>query len=147
MMQGRLKSGYVDDDNFHVINMFYKFKNVVFTLLLPKKKNKLRSLFQKMDRIAFFNLIKNVYFNSLFKHQNIIFTMPKSEIESSYSMKNILAKMGLSTTFNENANFKVMTSMKKFWVDDVVHKSFLMLTRREQELMKQLQYYLINLLK
>uniref|UniRef100_A0A0N5CH49 SERPIN domain-containing protein n=1 Tax=Strongyloides papillosus TaxID=174720 RepID=A0A0N5CH49_STREA len=110
---------YGGNKNFHIVKIPYTHSGSEFILILPKERNKLHSLLKKMDGKSLLKLIESTYY-----YKDVILTMPKFKVESSYSMKKVLTKMGLVTPFNENANFTGMTSTDKIKIDDVIHKVF-----------------------
>uniref|UniRef100_A0A0N5CH52 SERPIN domain-containing protein n=1 Tax=Strongyloides papillosus TaxID=174720 RepID=A0A0N5CH52_STREA len=119
MMNNRSLLIYGGDNDFHAVKMQY-WNCTEFFLILPKEKNKLHSLLKKMDGKGLLKLI-----NSANCYKSVILSMPKFKVESSHNMKNVLTKMGLSTPFNENANFTGITSTEEIWVDDIIQKVFI----------------------
>jgi serpin B len=50
--------------------------------------------------------------------------MPKFEFDSEFSLKDILAGMGMPVAFTEDADFSGMTGNPELFISDVVHKAF-----------------------
>uniref|UniRef100_A0A0N5B8F7 SERPIN domain-containing protein n=1 Tax=Strongyloides papillosus TaxID=174720 RepID=A0A0N5B8F7_STREA len=69
------------------------------------------------------NLLKLI--TSACCYRNVILTMLKFRVESLYSMKKVLTKMGLVTPFNDKSNFTGITSNVGFWFENIVQKVFI----------------------
>ena len=50
--------------------------------------------------------------------------MPKFEFESEFSLKEILAAMGMPVAFTANADFSGMTGSRNLLISEVIHKAF-----------------------
>ncbi len=56
---------------------------------------------------------------------HINLTMPKFEVESDFSLKQVLSDLGMPVAFSESeADFSGMNGKRDLFITDVVHKSF-----------------------
>ncbi len=56
--------------------------------------------------------------------RQVALAMPKFEFESSFSLKETLAMMGMPVAFSGGADFSGMTGNRDLFIADVVHKAF-----------------------
>ncbi|GAF83164.1 unnamed protein product, partial [marine sediment metagenome] len=56
--------------------------------------------------------------------KKVALTMPRFEFESSFSLREILAMMGMPVAFSGDADFSGMTGNRDLFIADVVHKAF-----------------------
>ena len=52
--------------------------------------------------------------------------IPKFEFDSSYSLRDILASMGMPAVFSTSADFSGMTGDRELFISDVIHKAFIL---------------------
>jgi serpin B len=58
------------------------------------------------------------------RYVQVALSMPKFEIESSMSLADALAAMGMPVAFSDDADFSGMTGSRDLTISDVVHKAF-----------------------
>ena len=58
------------------------------------------------------------------EHRQVTLTMPTFEFDSSFSLKEALAAMGMPVAFSGSADFSGMTGNRDLFIADVVHKAF-----------------------
>uniref|UniRef100_A0A0K0E2X0 SERPIN domain-containing protein n=1 Tax=Strongyloides stercoralis TaxID=6248 RepID=A0A0K0E2X0_STRER len=114
--QGKLLYG--SNENFHAIKIPYSNINSSFFLILPKERNMLYSLLNTFNSNVFLNLTHSI------KRQSVDFSMPKFKVESSQSWKDPLIKMGLTSAFDDSANFSFMSSKNNLKIDAVLQKVY-----------------------
>jgi len=56
--------------------------------------------------------------------RRVALTMPRFEFESSFSLKEALAAMGMPVAFSGSADFSGMTGNRDLFIADVIHKAF-----------------------
>lgn len=54
----------------------------------------------------------------------VLLTMPKFELESSFSLSEVLKALGMPSAFNGRADFSGMDGTRGLFIQDVVHKAF-----------------------
>jgi serpin B len=58
-------------------------------------------------------------------HEEIALTAPKFELESGFSLVDILAEMGMPIAFSDDADFSGMDGTRELFIGEVLHKSFI----------------------
>ncbi|MFC1690749.1 serpin family protein [Nanoarchaeota archaeon] len=107
---------YTEDDDFQILELPYKGKEVSMVIMLPKENN-----ISKLDKIDAEKLSE--WRNSL-REQQIILSMPKFKFETKYSMGKTLSDMGMPTAFSKDADFSGMDGTKLLMIDQVIHQAF-----------------------
>ncbi|MCR4394728.1 MAG: serpin family protein, partial [Dehalococcoidales bacterium] len=59
------------------------------------------------------------------KRAEVKLSMPKFKIESEFSLKDALSKLGMPVAFTDQADFSGMDGKRDLMISDVVHKAFI----------------------
>ncbi|RWS08671.1 uncharacterized protein B4U79_05814, partial [Dinothrombium tinctorium] len=89
-----------------------------FFLLLPIKRN---GLFEVLKNLEMSKLCDNI---ESMKERKIDLKLPKFKLESSYMLKPILQKLGISDAFSSKADFSGISDERLF-VSEAIHKAFI----------------------
>lgn len=68
-----------------------------------------------------------------FEQRLVDLTMPKFEFESEFSLAKALQDMGMSDAFGSGADFSGMTGSPDLFIDDVLHKAFVLVDEEGTE--------------
>ena len=88
-------------------------------IILPKSKE--AAAMQKLVADLSSNQVSQ--WTEQLENQEIFLVMPKFKLEESYSMKPILANMGMPIAFDSRANYSLFNDKLPLKVDSVIHKA------------------------
>ncbi len=105
-------------DNLQIIELPYVGNKLSMFVLLPKEVDGLQSLEEKLTQV---NLEK---WTSAVREQEVDVYLPKFTLTSEFSLKEVLAAMGMTAAFGSQADFSGMNAKKDLYLSAVVHKAF-----------------------
>ena len=109
--------GYVEGDNYQVVELPYDGQELSMVILLPKTGQ-----FEAFEDPMDFQEVRGII--SDIESRQVNLTMPKFEFESEFSLKKTLSAMGMPVAFSTNADFSGMTGNRDLFIDEVIHKAF-----------------------
>ena len=118
---------YTEDDDVQVLEMPYKGDRLSMMILLPKKRNGINALEQKLTVQKIENWISNLIF------QEADVSLPKFETTVEFSLADILERMGMRDAFSGAADFSGMTENKDLFIGAVIHKAFVKVDEKGTE--------------
>ena len=125
MMNHRFKkANYFQNEKFQAIKLLYKTNKITATIILPAKNININELILNMDANNFFRLFHNM------NDQDVELFLPKIKLENSYSLNEILDKLGLKEAFSQNADFSSLTKFKPIFINEVNQKTYLEMDER-----------------
>lgn len=115
---------YFKSDNFAAVSLPYIHPNenlpdLSFLIILPKENFGLGEIQKKLDT----EYLKNIL--SSFEDEEINIFLPKFTFTKSFSLKDVLIKMGMVTAFNSQANFEGINGQRDLQIGQVAHKAFI----------------------
>ena len=118
MMKQRQSFAYAEHDGLQAIELPYDGNEISMVILLPGN-DRFAQFEESLDAQQAEAVIESL------EQRPIALSMPKFEFESSFSLKEALAMMGMSVAFSSEADFSGMAGNRGLYIDDVVHKTFL----------------------
>jgi len=117
MMKQTKMFHYAEGQDYQAIELLYDGSELSMIILLPHEgqfKTFETSLEpQRLDEIV-----------SGLEYTQVALKMPKFEFESEFSLKEVLAAMGMPIAFSGGADFSGITGSRDLFIADVVHKAF-----------------------
>lgn len=110
---------YCEDDTLQMISLPYLGNTVSMNIILPKDRDGIMALEQKMNGEEFLRLKKSA------APRSVKIFVPRFKIEKSYSLKEYLETLGMRNAFTDQADFSGIDGTKNFLISAVIHKSFL----------------------
>lgn len=116
---------YADDDTVQVLEMPYVGDDLLMRVILPRDAKGVDALDISLEKFASWK--KTGY-------RQVRVSMPKTEMTQSFSLKDVLAGMGMPLAFDSgNADFSGMTGKKDLFISAVIHKSFVKVDEKGTE--------------
>ena len=110
---------YMENEHIQMVELPYKSNDLSMLIILPKSKEP--AAIQKL--VADLNSNQVSQWTKQLENQEIFLVMPKFKLQESYSMKPILANMGMPIAFGSRANYSLFNDKLPLKVDSVVHKA------------------------
>jgi serpin B len=117
MMDQSVSVPYAEVDGAKAIDLPYLDEEVSMLLLLPPE-GEFKSYEQSMDRSTLTQFVDS------FETLKINLSLPRFEFESSFSLPEVLEKLGMPIAFSPGANFSGM-SPRPLKLDDVFHDTYI----------------------
>jgi serpin B len=117
MMRQTELFGYAEGNGYQVVELPYDGGELSMVIILPDE-GKFEDLEVSLDAQLIDDIIKNI------EYKNVNLAMPKFEFESEFSLKDILAIMGMPIAFSDSADFSGMTGTMELFIADIIHKAF-----------------------
>jgi serpin B len=117
MMKQTESFGYTEGEGYQAVELLYDGGELSMVILLPEAGN-----FEAFEEGLQAQQVSNII--SGLQPTEVALTMPKFEFDSEFSLKDILAGMGMPVAFTEDADFSGMTGNPELFISDVVHKAF-----------------------
>ena len=109
--------GYTEGDGYQAVELEYDGGELSMIILLPQA-DQFDTFEASLDAQLVDSIVKAV------EPKQVTLTMPRFEFESSFSLREILAMMGMPVAFSGDADFSGMTGNRDLFIADVVHKAF-----------------------
>jgi len=109
--------GYTEGDGYQAVELEYDGGELSMIILLPQA-DQFDTFEASLDAQLVDSIVKAV------EPKQVTLTMPRFEFESSFSLREILAMMGMPVAFSGGADFSGMTGNRDLFIADVVHKAF-----------------------
>ncbi|WP_292518675.1 serpin family protein [Methanoculleus sp.] len=112
--------GYAETDSLQVLRMPYAHADgagLSMLVLLPREEN-LTAAEEALDA----GTLTDIRDSLTDRRVRVVF--PKFTLETTYSLPQALAAMGMPTAFSDAANFSGMDGTEDLFISDVVHKAF-----------------------
>jgi serpin B len=110
---------YLDGGTFQLLELPYERQQLRMLVFLPKKADDLPD-FEKLltaDRLR--------EWSSRLKGHEVTVSLPKFKFTAEFNLKKVLSEMGMKLAFQQGkADFSGMTSLKKLYIFEVIHKAF-----------------------
>ncbi|MFH1066935.1 MAG: serpin family protein [bacterium] len=119
MMFQKEKFSYGENDDLQALELPYKGRALSMIVLLPKKRDGLAGLENELDEEKL-----KTWLAVLGTPQEVQVYLPKFKMESSFSLSETLAGMGMSDAFDAKADFSGIDGGKSLFISAVLHKAF-----------------------
>jgi len=117
MMRQTESFGYAEGDGYQAVELPYDGGELSMVILLPQSDQS-EAFEGSLDAQRVEDVVKAL------ETRQVALTMPLFEFESSFSLKEALATMGMPVAFSGDADFSGMTGNRDLFIADVVHKAF-----------------------
>jgi serpin B len=117
MMRQTESFGHAEGEEYQAVELPYDGGELSMVILLPQS-DQFEAFEGSLDTQRVDSIVKAL------ELKQVALTMPQFEFESSFSLREILAMMGMPVAFSEGANFSGMTGNRDLFIADVVHKAF-----------------------
>jgi len=117
MMSQQESFGYTEGDGYQAVELPYDGDELSMVILLPES-GQFETFEAALDAETVDGIIGSL------EYRQVKLTMPKFEFDSSFSLKEALAAMGMPVAFSGGADFSGMTGNCELFISDVVHKAF-----------------------
>ena len=117
MMSQTESFGYAEGDGYEAIELLYDGGELSMVILLPQAGH-----FEAFEGLLDAQQVDEII--GRLEPRQVALTMPKFEFESGFSLKEILATMGMPVAFSADADFSGMTGNHDLFIADVIHKAF-----------------------
>lgn len=119
MMTQKGTFSYAELEDAKMLELPYVGEDLSMLILLPNELNGLAALEEKLSKE---NL--SAWSASLAKKKDVVVSIPKFQVESSFSLKETLQAMGMKAAFGEASDFSGMNGKKDLYISAVLHKAF-----------------------
>ena len=127
MMGQRMDIPYVVGDGYAAAELPYAGKSAVMTLLVPDEGR-----FEEIESQLNGDMLKEVLASLTIA--DVTLRMPKFEYESSFSLSDSLAGLGMPLAFDDGqADFSGMTDQQDLYIGNVIHKAFVAVDEKGTE--------------
>ncbi|MFP3899070.1 MAG: serpin family protein [Dehalococcoidia bacterium] len=117
MMKESLSVGYVQEQGYQAVELFYDGGELSMVILLPDAGAFL-AFEEGLDAEKVYDI------TAALQPRRILLSMPGFEFDSKFSLAATLAEMGMPVAFSGAADFSGMTGSQDLFISDVVHKAF-----------------------
>jgi len=117
MMQQTESFGYAEGEGYQAVELPYDGHELSMVILLPEAGG-FETFEGSLDAERVAAIVKEL------AHKRVALTMPKFEFESSFSLKDTLAAMGMAVAFSGGADFSGMSGNRDLFIAEVIHKAF-----------------------
>ena len=117
MMRQTELFGYAEGDGYQAVELLYDGSELSMVILLPAP-GQFETFEDSLDAQQVDEITGRLEF------RQVTLAMPKFEFESSFSLREALAAMGMPLAFSGAADFSAMTGNRDLFIADVVHKAF-----------------------
>jgi len=117
MMRLTESFGYTEGEGYQAVELLYDGDELSMVIMLPEDGQ--FEVFEKglqADKVS--DIIGDL------QPAQVALTMPKFEFDSEFSLKDMLAEMGMPSAFSEAADFSGMTGTRDLCISEVLHKAF-----------------------
>jgi serpin B len=118
MMSHRAGFSYAQGEGCQAVELPYEGNEISMVILLPDEGN-----FTAFENALNYDYISDIIGN--LQTTDMSLTMPKFRFDSSFSLKQYLAEMGMPLAFSEMADFSGINGNDELTITDMVHKAFI----------------------
>jgi serpin B len=118
MMHQEASFKYGETESLQILEMPYAGEDLSMIILLPKEKDGLAALEQRLDIDQVTTWVSEA------SYREVDVYVPKFTMTSQFNLSATFKAMGMEDVFSENADFSGMASGKQLSITDVIHKAF-----------------------
>jgi len=117
LMHQTTSFGYAEGADYQVVELPYDGHELSMVVLLPAQ-GEFTAFEEALDATRLDAVVQDLTYT------RVALTFPRFEFESSFSLKEALASMGMPVAFSSEADFSGMTGSRDLFIGEVVHKAF-----------------------
>jgi len=117
MMHQTASFGYAEGEGYQAVELPYDGRELSMVILLPAA-GKFESFEDSLDAGRVDAITSDL------ASERVILTMPKFEVESSFSLGDALPEMGMPLAFSMDADFSGIDGRRDLYIGAVIHKAF-----------------------
>jgi len=117
MMGQTTMFGYAEGEGYQAVELPYDGWELSMVILLPAEGE-----FETFEGSLDAGRVDAI--TSDLTYERVILTMPKFEVESSFSLVDALSEMGMPVAFSMDADFSGIDGMRDLYIGEVIHKAF-----------------------
>jgi len=117
-MKQKASFAYYEDEKIQALDMPYKGGDLSMLVVLPQQRNTLGEIE---------NVWSDMHYKTVVSHlhtEDVQVSLPKFKLETSYSLKPTLEKLGLGIAFSDQADFSGISKKDQLKISEVIHKAF-----------------------
>lgn len=118
---------YYENTDFQFISKPYEGYDKSFCIILPKNRSGLIDIENIFSNTTLDTIINNT------DHLKVKLSIPKFKLETTYSLKEPLIKLGLEKAFTPHADFSGITSEVPLLINKVHHKAYIEINEEKTE--------------
>jgi serpin B len=118
MMNLKHNFPYMENEEIQLIEMPYKGGDASMFVILPKKKNDLKTIEKDLEWKNIDKLIGQL------KRQQVDVYFPKFKMSLEYELRKLMSSLGMKAAFNKGADFSRMNGNKDLYISAIIHKTF-----------------------
>jgi serpin B len=119
MMRQTESHGYAEGNNYQAVELLYSGGKMSMIIILPEEGS-----YNDFESQIDYGVLQDIM--SGIERKQVQLQMPRFEYESEFSLRDILQEMGMASAFFESADFSGMTGSKRLFIEDVLHKAFVL---------------------
>jgi len=110
---------YFENNDFQMIAKYYKGYDKSFCVILPKKKYGISAIETRMDKSLFDSILNHVVI------KEVVLSIPKLRLETGYSLKESLSRLGLEKAFTDKADFTGISAQPLLKISNVSQVAYI----------------------
>jgi serpin B len=118
LMHQKAAFGYAEEDTFQALELPYEGNELSMVVLLPKQTDGLSELEKSLSLDRLQAVLSKL--NS----RQVVTSLPRFKLESSFSLNSTLQAMGMNRAFSRQADFTGISSVENLFISAVVHKAY-----------------------
>ena len=119
MMFQKSYFNYYEDTKIQAIELPYKGRTMMMTIILPNANNSLSSVTEELKA----NFLLHLHSGRQFSKVELY--LPKFTFKSKFELNKVFENMGMPNAFNFNADFSGISDGQKLEIDKVIHKAII----------------------
>jgi len=117
--QNPVYRGYTETETYQALNLPYKSEDLSMMIILPKSRD-----IKKLEAILSDSVISDCQQKTK-NRMNVVVSIPKFKIETTYSLTEPLAGLGMKTAFQyPAADFSGIDGTHNLFISKIIHKAF-----------------------
>ncbi len=126
-MSGSEEYGYAEGPDYQTVELPYSDQDLAMVIILPAF-GKFRDVENSLDDDRLNTMLDGIEYGGKFS-----LIMPKFDFTSDFSLKETLSEMGMPLVFSNNADLSGMDGSHDLFLDEVVHKAFVLVDEKGTE--------------
>ena len=110
---------YFENNDFQMIAKYYKGYDKSFCVILPKKRYGISAIETRMNKSLFDSILNHVVI------KEVVLSIPKLRLETSYSLKESLSRLGLEKAFTDKADFTGISAQPLLKISNVSQVAYI----------------------
>jgi serpin B len=110
---------YFENNDFQMIAKYYKGYDKSFCVILPKKRYGISAIETRMNKSLFDSILNHVVI------KEVVLSIPKLRLETGYSLKESLSRLGLEKAFTDKADFTGISAQPLLKISNVSQVAYI----------------------